>query len=440
MALLHYANVVNVQVPLSLYNLNTIGQHMFALMLRNVSSDGWVFADPLAPGQFSKPGCIIASPSYVTYGGDVTQITQDYVFNWTRDAAITATELAAGNVPTNESLIDYVNFANICQNSGASIGHACYTIEGQPRPWSDQSDGPALQTLAILQAFSQLDPPTQATAQTIIAKNINYLLDVYQNQTTNLWEETYGYSFFARAVQLRCFQEYKNNQSGIPVTNPGGIDNAITYLQTALPTHWSEASGHYQSILGSSGQGSDLNADIVMASVYGAIPCTDTKLLASAAQLRNRFADSGSQYFYPINGADQGRGIGPLIGRYPGDVYDGDVPDPAHGHPWAPCTCNFAELYYRLANAVASSHSVPFDSYSSMFFNQIGINAQTSWDQAVAALQSAGDKMLNAIIIHSDHLELSEQFDAWSGYEKSVSNLTWSYAAYLSAVRAKSTQ
>ena len=45
--------------------------------------------------------------------------------------------------------------------------------------------------------------------------------------------------------------------------------------------------------------------------------------------------------------------------------------------------------------------------------------------------------MLGAIIAHSDHFELSEQFDAFTGYEKSVSNLSWSYAAYLSAIRAR---
>jgi glucoamylase len=45
--------------------------------------------------------------------------------------------------------------------------------------------------------------------------------------------------------------------------------------------------------------------------------------------------------------------------------------------------------------------------------------------------------MLQAIVFHSDHLELSEQFDANSGYEKSVANLSWSYAAFLSAVRAR---
>jgi hypothetical protein len=36
-----------------------------------------------------------------------------------------------------------------------------------------------------------------------------------------------------------------------------------------------------------------------------------------------------------------------------------------------------------------------------------------------------------------DPLALSEQFDATTGFEKSVRNLTWSYAAFLSAVRAR---
>ena len=120
-------------------NLPTVAQHMFSLMMRNMSSDGFVFTDSYAPGvDFSTRGCIIASPSYTA---DLTIVNQDYVYNWTRDAAITAMELAAANMPTRagegvQSLIDYVNFANICQqNRGAyTIGHAVYTIEGQPRP------------------------------------------------------------------------------------------------------------------------------------------------------------------------------------------------------------------------------------------------------------------------------------------------------------------
>src|SRR5262249_1305021 len=107
------------------------------------------------------------------------------------------------------------------------------------------------------------------------------------------------------------------------------------------------------------------------------------------------------------------------------------------GHPWPVCTCAFAELYYRLANAISAAKSVPFGSLSAPFFAQVGVSASTPWDKAVTALQNAGDSMLPPAIYHTDHLELTDPCDGTSGFEKSVTNLTWSYAAFLSAVRAK---
>jgi hypothetical protein len=72
-------------------DLARIAQHLFALMLRNVASDGFVFSDPANPGVFSRPGCVTAFPSYLE---DLTVVNQNYVFNWTRDAAITTIELS----------------------------------------------------------------------------------------------------------------------------------------------------------------------------------------------------------------------------------------------------------------------------------------------------------------------------------------------------------
>jgi glucoamylase len=86
-----------VQASTQLSDLSAVAQHMFSLMLRNIASDGFVFADPLNIGKFSTAGCIIASPSYPANLGT---IDQDYVFNWTRDAAITAIELAFSLMPT----------------------------------------------------------------------------------------------------------------------------------------------------------------------------------------------------------------------------------------------------------------------------------------------------------------------------------------------------
>lgn len=416
--------------------LPAIAQHLLWMMLRNMASDGFVFPDPLAPGSFSAPGCILASPSFPA---DLATINQNYVYNWTRDSAVVAMEIATANMPTrpgegNQSLINYVTFARTCQTSGASIGLASFTIEGKPRPWTEQSDGPALQTLAILEAFPLLDAPTQQLARTVIQTNLDYLLGAFQKPTTNLWEEHRGRSFFAMAVQLRCFQAITTNTAGIPV--PAGTAGAITTLQATLQEHWNGTL--YVSLMNPAPDGYDPNIDIVIASILGAIPSTDTKLLATAALLRQQWSDPASPSFYPINGADQGRGLGPLLGRYPGDMYDGDTADPVlGGHPWALSTAHFAQLYYRLANEITRSGSVPLDALSAPFFSQIGVGATTAPADAVTALQDAGDKMLNALIFHSDHLELSEQFDGTTGFEKSVNNLSWSYAAFLSAVREK---
>ncbi|MBV8280427.1 MAG: glucoamylase [Verrucomicrobia bacterium] len=436
---------VSPQIAWSEAGLPKLAQLMFSLMLRNAASDGFLFVDPIHPDpkdpqSFSLPGCIIAAPSSPA---NTAGIDQDYVYNWTRDAAITAIEIAAANLPAApgtgvQPLIDYVNFAQTCQNNATpSIALASYTIRGLSRQWTEQTDGPALQTLAILMAYSQLDTPTQAIAAAVISKNLDYLLAAYQNQTFNLWEEHLGFSFFARSVQLRCFQAIKANAIGIPI--PPGIDAAISWLQTALPQHWN---GTLYVSLVPAPPGYDANIDIISACLYGAVPCTDTKLLATAAQIRDQWEDPNSPDHYPINISDKNsQGIGPLSGRYPGDVYDGDVNDPTAGdHPWALCTCNFAELYYTLANQIQNTQTVPIDQFSSPFFSQIGVTSATPVANVVTNLQNAGDAMLAAVIYHSDHLELSEQFDGVTGYEKSVKNLTWSYAAFLSAVRARTGQ
>ena len=414
-------------------NLSATAPYMFWLMFRNVASDGLIFEDPVNAGVLSKPGCVIASPSWEN---TTTHVSQDYVYNWTRDAAIVAIELAAGPLPTTQPLIDYVQFARTCQNSGGDFDRAAFLINGTPRSWTDQTDGPALQTLAVLRLYAQLDAPTQAAAGAVIAANLNFLQNAYQGQTYNLWEEEYGASFFARAVQLQCLQAVTANSVGIPV--PAWASTAISWLENALASHWNGQC--YQSMLPVPDDYRapyDPNIDIVMASIYGAVAATDTKLLATAALLRSQWADPASKYFYPINGADQQRGIGPMLGRYPGDVYDGDTDALVGDHPWAVSTANFAELYYRLAKYVSTVGMVPLDDLSADFFSQIGVNASTTPTAAAAALQSAGDQMLQAVVFHSDHLELSEQFDAASGYEKSVSNLSWSYASFLSAIRAK---
>jgi glucoamylase len=428
---------------------------MYILMFRNVASDGFTFTDPQAPGDASrnsKPGCILAAPSFP---GETPGIDQDYVFNWVRDGAITAMELVAAKMPVRpgggvEPLNDYVAFAELCRsNATPTPGHACFTIAGQSRPWTEQNDGPALQSVAVMAAYPQLDAASKKVAVGLVNANVQFLLGVYKDPTTNLWEEHHGYSFFARSAQLRCFQEVSTTDIA-GINKPPALKSAIDWLQNALAGHWDDANHRYVSMLVQDGvpstpvvPGYDPNIDIVQACIYGAVPCTDPKMLSTAAQLRQQWEEGGIA-FYPINAADKKLGMGPMFGRYPGDVYDGDTSDAKlGGHPWALSTCNVAELHYRLAAQITSSGKgtvgevVAIDDLTAPFFADSGVTAATSSAEAATRLVATGDAMMQAVVYHSDNLELSEQFDGTSGFEKSVDNLTWSYAAFLSAARAR---
>ncbi len=77
-------------------DLEALAPYLFALMLRNVASDGFVFEDPAQPSQYSIAGAVLAAPSYPA---NTPGVDQDYVFNWVRDAAITALEIAAARAP-----------------------------------------------------------------------------------------------------------------------------------------------------------------------------------------------------------------------------------------------------------------------------------------------------------------------------------------------------
>lgn len=430
---------------------------MLALMRANICSAALVIQhnDQVPPYALrtSEPGCIIASPSFV----GVTN--QDYVHHWIRDAAIVAMELAASPQPdangVDRMLCDYVAFSKLCQDNVVAdprVGffRACFNIDGTPRDWSDQKDGPALQSLAFIQAWPYLDDTAKASAAQVAQKNLDEIVAQWDQDVDKFgpWEDVKGKSFFARAAQVRFLEKvYKGTD--LDLKKPDGFDTALNGLRTALNDHWLPDEKVYSSVLnpevGDLSQTDDSqydpNSDVVMACIYGSITCTDPKLLSTAARIRRSYVNGGSAP-YPINDDDQTRGFGPLIGRYPSDRYDGNTADGINDerHPWAVCTLNLAQLYYRLANAFKKGQGPGFNDLTKPLFDDLGLDdviVEGGGQPVVDALRTAGDKMLQAVIYHSDHFHLGEQFDAVTGYEKSVQDLTWSYAAYLSAARER---
>jgi glucoamylase len=437
MSRLHYETLT----PLVTQDVTAVTPYLAMLMLRNVATDGWVFVDPIDPGRRSQPGCIIASPSFP---GEAPDVDQNYVYNWTRDAALVALEIATGTDPVLsigavQHLTDWLGFAADCQTNGTGpLDRGSWRIDATARDWSDQADGPALRIVAALAALPLLDPDGRDSAGKVIGRDLDFLITAYTGSTTDLWEEKVGHSIFTRSVQLRAFRALADTPYAPP--HNSDIDRAIEWLQTALDQHWDAAAGLYRCLLDAGDVGDrDPAVDVILAAVVGALDPWDPRLLATAAKIRAQWADPASPVAYPVNAEDATRGIGPLVGRYPDDRYDGDMTDSqtSLGHPWALCTAAFATLYYRVAANPERLTALAADRLAGPFFAQAGVQAEASAAQMASRLRDAGDRMLQAVLFHSDHLELSEQFDAHTGYEKSVRNLTWSYAAYLAALRAR---
>src|SRR5919199_1333079 len=121
------------RVQAAIHQVDPVGlaPTMLGFLKANVATSALVFVDQ--HGVTSKPGCIIASPSF-------TGVTdQDYVPPWPRDAAIAAVEIArslpAGS-GVDQMLCDYVSFSEVCQTSALGIGHffrASYQVDGSAR-------------------------------------------------------------------------------------------------------------------------------------------------------------------------------------------------------------------------------------------------------------------------------------------------------------------
>ena len=425
----------------------SISKYMFWLMLRNFATRQWVFSKPgqeAGTRMYTLPGCIIASPSRP----HDDETTEDYVHFWVRDGALTVNECIYHDLPTKEMLDDYVSFSYTVQEAGVRAGrgaHACFNIDGTLRSWGEQGDGPGLRILSILEIWNQLSEEAKSTARKILVRDRQYIIDHYDDDTDNAWEEITGKSFFSRTAQRQAIDKLEKASAQTGIAQEKKIPEIIQNLNTLLEEHWASDLGHYRSILNGKAKngalrGHELNIDIVFACTYNGLPCFDERMLATVAKLRDKF-----EKLYPINEQDQVLGVGPLIGRYPGDEYDGTVNQGEDmGHPWPLCTANLARFYYQCIVEITSVPSVTITETMEPFFKQIGFKRSGKIDKSSpeyndlqSALLIAGDKLMRAIVYHSDHLELSEQFDRTHGTCMSVRSLTWSYSSFIASSRIR---
>ena len=163
--------------------------------------------------------------------------------------------------------------------------------------------------------------------------------------------------------------------------------------------------------------------------------CEDTTFqTCSDRALANHKAVVDSFRFYPINtGIPRGAAI--AIGRYAEDVYFG-------GNPWYLTTLAAAEQLYDALYVWKQQGFITVTPTSLGFFRDLSpsvdvgnyTTATVTFSELFDAVFGYADGFLNVV---KNHVEsdgsMAEQFDKSTGEPRSARDLTWSYAAFLTA-------
>jgi glucoamylase len=301
-------------------------------------------------------------------------------------------------------------------------------------------------------------------ANSIIKADLEYVSHYWNASGFDLWEEVEGLHFFTAMVQLRALNEGAALASAF--ADNGAAEwyaHQASLLSAFLPKFWSRSKSHLIETLSSPRSG--LDCGLLLGSLHGSPattssnpfspnppypPYSDELLLSLLALVHDQRAR------FPINSAPTPgthashplAGVG--LGRYPEDVYDGDGTN--GGNPWFLCTSSAAEVLYRVATYLRTTSTLSITELGLPFWSALLTNTPSSsylkpgtygpkaqvFRDAVKKLKSTGDGFLEVVMTHADSEgALSEQFDRVTGFERGARDLTWSYGAFLQAVRAR---
>ncbi|CAD6903866.1 unnamed protein product [Tilletia controversa] len=441
--------------------------YAFARMLDNI---GGASSTSAVPGKNVLRGAVIASPSTAS---------PDYFYSWVRDSAMTMKVVIdsyiKGQHGVTRSLIDnwvgaeYVHQRN-AMGSSSSLGEPKFNADGSlfTGPWGrPQNDGPALRATALMKYARTIglsDPliasklyKSDLSQPSLIKSDLEYVAHHWQDPTFDLWEEVQATHFFTLAVQRRALAE--GAEFATAMKDPGAASyytQQASAIQSKLQTFWN-ASSHriqaYQSTPASFNR-DGLDCAVLLASVHGWNqssagagtnprwfgPASD-RVLATTRQYVDSF-----RTLYPINKrASAPKSVG--VGRYPSDIYDGVAT--SEGNPWFLCTTTVAEILYDARNLWEKEvgGGLEVNEVNRAFFDQflggvgVGRYARGSgtYRKLVGGMVTMADGFMDIVNTHAyANGSLSEEFSRYDGFSVGARDLTWSYAAWLSADAARS--
>ncbi|EOD52505.1 putative glucan -alpha- protein [Neofusicoccum parvum UCRNP2] len=419
----------------------------YAGVLANIGDDGSKVAGAAA-------GIVVASPS---------KSNPDYFYTWTRDAALVFKALVdqfiAGDFDLQDEIEDYIiSQAKLQGVSNPSGDLSSGTGLGEPKFYVDltqftgawgrpQRDGPALRATAMI-AYAKwlVDNGYTDTARDVvwpvIRNDLSYVTQYWNQTGFDLWEEVQGSSFFTIAVSHRALVEGSTLASQLG-QSCSYCDSQAPQILCFLQSFWNSNGNYVVSNINTNNGRTGKDANSILTSIHTfdqAAGCDDSTFQpCSARALANHKAVTDSfRSIYAINsGIAQGSAV--AVGRYAEDSY-------YNGNPWYLCTLAAAEQLYDALYTWTREGSITINSVSLPFFQDIYSSA------AVGTYASGTDTftaLLNAVKTYADGYiakvqqytpssgALSEQYSRSDGTPLSAPDLTWSYAAFLTAVSAR---
>lgn len=417
---------------------------------QDLSLDAYVVAQTsaalagIAKNSVDFPGVIAASLALDTArpgesGG------QNYYYQWTRDSSLTMktiiNQYASGDTSLDAFIRQYIKNEYDLQRLNTLSGNFTTGGLGEPKFYMNgtafndswgrpQRDGPALRAIAIIGYLStQRDNAyVQNVLDTVVKPDLDYVAANWRASGFDLWEEQNGTHFFTAMVQARALKD------GAALFNSSYYAAQEVQLGAYIDTFWNSSStGTFMAMLNSK-KPTGVDCGNLLGAIHGSDryrPSSD-KILASAASLIDQMTG-----LYQISGST------PLIGRYPSDVYDGI--QTSQGNPWFLCMSAVAETLYLAGTELKQANRpVSVNDVNRNFYRRLNVTADVP-AQNLNALASAFRNYGDAFLALEQkfvgaNFSMSEQINRTTGKQQGARDLTWSYAAFVSAARARAGQ
>lgn len=271
----------------------------------------------------------------------------------------------------------------------------------------------------------------------IIYNDLLYVAQYWNTTSYDLWEEVNGNSFFTTTAQHRALVQgtiwaERLNRTCEPCRQAPEI---ACFLENNF---WNET-GNYilANINANQVNRSQINADPILAAMHAfdmnatcdaaALQPCNSRTLSSHKVWVDSFRD-----LYPIN--NNATAPAPVLcGRYPEDSYYG-------GNPWYITTLAAAEVLYDAAAQFSRHGSITIDNVSLAFWQDIYPDAEegTHTENIGNLLKAMTDYADSFISLVEEYTPangtLNEQINKTTGEPLSAIALTWSYAAFVTAI------